>query len=92
MLITYIKVRLVDSDMVHVVRETVHQNSRRIWGEFKLSDGSVTHFEMTKENLKNLGEGAWFQWGNTTDNLGVTVGRVEQLTNQWQRDKLGRLM
>ena len=59
-----------------IKRETVNKNNRRIWGNFKLSDGSVTKFEMVKNE-------SWFQWGNTTDNLGITVGRVEELTNEW---------
>ena len=33
-------------------------------------------YEMSKEN-------SWFQWGNTTDNLCLTVGRVEELTAEW---------
>jgi hypothetical protein len=64
------------SDMVYVKKETINQNSRRIWGTFHLSDGSKTKFEMRK------GE-SWFQWNNTTDRLGITVGRVEELCNAW---------
>lgn len=56
--------------------EKVNRNSRRIWGSFKLSDGSITNFEMIK------GE-SWFQWGNTEDNLCLTVNRVEQLCEEW---------
>lgn len=62
--------------MPHVIRETVHRNSKRIWGSFKLSDGSLTKFEM------KMGE-SWFQWGNTTENLGLTVDRVTELTKEW---------
>lgn len=62
--------------MNSIKRETVNSNSRRIWGEFLLSDGSRTKFEMTKDN-------SWFQWGNTTDNLSITVDRVEELTEDW---------
>lgn len=58
--------------MTHIVSEQVNRNTRRIWGKFKLSDKSVTHFEMCR------GE-SWFQWGNSTDNLGLTVDRVEEL-------------
>ena len=56
--------------------ETTKQNSRRIWGSFKLSDKTTTKFEMKK------GE-SWFQWGNSTDNLCLTVDRVEELCNDW---------
>lgn len=71
--------------MLKVVKESVHENKSRIWGEFKLSDGSATQFEMTREGLRSLGVGAWQQWGNRTDNLWLTVGRVEKLTRAWQR-------
>ena len=67
--------------MVKVVSESVNKNSRRIWGYFKLSDGSKTQFEQTKENAKN--GISWFQWGNIKDNLGLTVDRVEELTTEW---------
>ena len=59
-----------------IVSEKVNQNRRRIWGSFKLSDKSITRFEMKK------GE-AWFQWGNTQDNLWDSVERVEELTSEW---------
>ena len=67
--------------MSKIVRETIHKNSRRIWGYFKLSDGTKTEFEQTKENAKN--GVSWFQWGNSRENLGLTVERVEQLTREW---------
>lgn len=62
--------------MVHIVKETVHQNSKRIWGYFKLSDNSRTRFEKTATT-------GWIQWGNTTDKLGITLDRVKQLTADW---------
>lgn len=67
--------------MSKIVRETINKNSRRIWGYFKLSDGTKTQFEQTKENAKN--GISWSQWGNITENLGVSVERVETLTNEW---------
>lgn len=72
--------------MVHVINETIHQDKNRIWGQFKLSDGSVTKFERAK------GDPSWFQWGNITNNLCLTVGRVEQLTNQWAMEKLKKVV
>jgi len=69
--------------MVKVVKEVVHRNTQRIWGYFKLSDKSKSCFEMTKRNLKHLGDGAWFQWGNSQENLGITVDRVVQLCQEW---------
>ena len=62
--------------MAHIVSEKVNRNKSRIWGSFKLSDGSVTKFEMKK------GE-SWLQWGNKTENLSQSVARVEILTTEW---------
>ncbi len=62
--------------MVTIKRETINRNSRRIWGSFKLSDKTTTKFEMLK------GE-AWYQWRNSTENLSITVDRVEELCNNW---------
>lgn len=70
--------------MVHVIKETINQNARRIWGTFKLSDGSTTKFEQTSSDLKRLGDGSWFQTGNRTNNLSITVLRVEQLVTEWR--------
>lgn len=61
---------------VYIKKETVNQNSKRIWGYFKLSDNTTTHFEMKRDK-------GWFQWGNTTNNLCITVDRVEELCNKW---------
>lgn len=72
--------------MVRVIGATVQKNSKRIWGKFKLSDGSVTQFEQTLENAKN--GISWFQWGNTTGNLGLTVDKVERLVSEWLKDKV----
>jgi len=62
--------------MTHLISETVHQNNRRIWGSFKLSDKTTTKFEMKYEE-------SWFQWNNMTDNLCITAPRVEELCNRW---------
>jgi hypothetical protein len=62
--------------MTRVISEKVNRNSRRIWGQFKLSDKTTTKFEMVKGQ-------SWNQWGNSTDNLYLTVERVESLCNEW---------
>jgi hypothetical protein len=62
--------------MATVKTEKVNRNANRIWGSFKLSDGTTTKFEMVKGN-------GWNQWGNSTDNLYLTVSRVEHLCNDW---------
>lgn len=63
--------------MVKIVKETVFHTNKRVWGRFKLSDGSVTKFEMSRADE------SWHQWGNNTDNLKITVNRVEQLCKEW---------
>jgi hypothetical protein len=47
----------------------------RIKGKIKLSDKSVTKFEIGKD-------GEWNQWGNTTNNLCITVSLIEQLSRE----------
>lgn len=45
-----------------------------VTGWFKLTDGTKTHFHINKY-------GEWEQWGNTRDNLCLTVNFVENLRN-----------
>lgn len=59
-----------------IKRQAVNQNSRRIWGKFKMSNGETVHFEMLR------GE-SWFQWGASTETLCVTMPIVENLCNNW---------
>ena len=61
--------------MVAVRSETVRRTRNTIKGHFNLSDGSKTQFSIDR------GYG-WQQWGNTRENLGLTVDRVEQLTTE----------
>jgi uncharacterized protein YxjI len=68
--------------MTHVVTEKVTykpNKTKRNWdglpyleGHFKLSDGTNTKFAVTHEQ-------SWHQWGNSYDNLGVTIDRIEEL-------------
>lgn len=52
------------------VKSTKFTNIKNgIRGYFKLTDGSKTKFE-----IDNQGE--WYQWGNTTDNLTLTVPKI----------------
>ena len=62
--------------MVHILKETVNRTEKRIWGKFKLSDRSSTKFEMIKDE-------AWFQWGNTTENMYITLERVKKLCDEY---------
>ena len=57
------------------IKETkIMKYSKSIKGYFRLSDGTKTKFEIDK-----IGE--WEQWGNSRDNLGVSVPFIEELIN-----------
>ena len=47
----------------------------RIKGKIKLSDKSVTKFEIGRD-------GEWEQWRNTKDNLYITVSLMEKLSKE----------
>lgn len=49
--------------------------SKGIKGYFKLTDGTKTNFSIDKQ-------GEWHQWGNTRDNLCLTVPNVERLVTE----------
>ena len=61
--------------MVVVRSETVRRTRNTIKGHFNLSDGSKTQFSIDKEY-------GWEQWGNTKENLGITVDRLDRLKNE----------
>lgn len=63
--------------MPKIIKENIKQNKSRIWGNFILSDNSKTEFEMRKNK-------DWFQWGNSTENLSLSVDRVIELCNKWK--------
>lgn len=50
------------------------KKGKEVSGWLKLRDGSKTHFTIDKD-------GEWEQWGNTRDNLCLTVNFVENLRN-----------
>jgi hypothetical protein len=70
--------------MTHVVTEKVTYKPNKtqrnydgkpyLEGYFKLSDGSKTRFAASQTD-------GWQQWGNSTENLGLTVDRIEELTS-----------
>ena len=47
-----------------------------IKGYFLLTDKSKTYFEINKKN------GDWFQWGNRTENLCLSVSCIENIIEQ----------
>lgn len=53
-------------------KKITHLKSGKIKGVVRLSDKSTTRFEIDKN-------GEWYQWGNSTDNLFITVPLVERL-------------
>jgi hypothetical protein len=60
---------------ITVEGEDIKRSKNEITGTFELSDGTTTHFSIDLEN-------GWSQWGNSTENLGLTVERVEELFNE----------
>ena len=66
-------------DDLEIVEECHHKDAEGdIEGHFVLSDGSKTKFCLYKQ----YGSVEWQQWGNTTDKLGVSVDRIEQLVEE----------
>lgn len=59
---------------VKVKLTKLSKKGKEITGYFKLSDGTKTKFSIDKQ-------GEWEQWGNTTDNLCLTVPNVQRMVN-----------
>lgn len=57
---------------VYIKTTKITETKTKFKGYVKLSDGSTTKFEVIKG-------GDWNQWGNTTENLWVTVPLMEEL-------------
>ena len=57
---------------VYIKSKKITYLKTKIKGTIKLSDGSTTKFEV-------VSGGEWFQWGNSTDNLSLTVPFMEKL-------------
>jgi hypothetical protein len=55
-----------------IKKTTLTKFKNGIKGYFTLSDGTKTKFE-----IDNQGE--WYQWGNTRENLCITVPKVERI-------------
>jgi hypothetical protein len=53
-------------------KKITYLKNGEIKGQIKLSDNTITHFEIDKY-------GEWNQWGNYSKNLFVTVPLMEQL-------------
>jgi hypothetical protein len=56
-------------------KKITHLKNGKIKGILKLSDKSTTKFEIEKD-------GNWYQWGNSTENLCLSVSFVERLANE----------
>jgi hypothetical protein len=59
---------------VKVKLTRLSKRGKEISGYFKLTDGTKTKFAIDKQ-------GEWEQWGNTRDNLCLTVPRIQRLVN-----------
>jgi hypothetical protein len=57
---------------VKIMSKKITYFKTKIKGTIKLSDGSTTKFEVIKG-------GEWSQWGNSTNNLCITVPLMEKL-------------
>ena len=54
-------------------KKITYLKNGKIKGTLTLSDKSTTKFEINKD-------GQWFQWGNSTNNLCLSVELVQQLS------------
>jgi hypothetical protein len=61
--------------MTTIVKENVEKTARTIKGSFELSDGTRTQFTI------DMAYG-WNQRGNSTENLQITVPRIEELEKE----------
>jgi hypothetical protein len=62
--------------MPTIKRTKITETKNKIKGVFYLTDKSKSNFEICKK------EKQWYQWGNTNDNLCLSVPLVEQMFNQ----------
>ena len=60
----------------YIKSRKINSNNKRIWGSFELSDRTTSKFEMRKGD-------AWYQWGNSTENLCITTEEVDKICNKW---------
>jgi hypothetical protein len=61
---------------IYIKSKTItYLQNGKIKGTLKLSDKSTTKFEIEKD-------GQWFQWGNTENNLWISVPLVKKLREQ----------
>ena len=62
--------------MAYIKSTTIRETKNFIKGTFTLSDKSKTKFEINKKTND------WYQWGNCTDNLSLSVERIENIISQ----------
>ena len=60
---------------VYIKSKKITYTKNTIKGSIKLSDGSTTKFEVVRG-------GEWNQWGNSIDNLSLTVPLMEKLQEE----------
>lgn len=59
--------------MNKVIRTTLKETKHLIKGVFTLKDKTKTQFEIDKHT------GVWNQWGNTRDNLCISIPNIESI-------------
>lgn len=59
----------------HVITESIKRTTNTIEGHFILNDRSKTQFCIDRTY-------GWKQWGNSKDNLYITVPRLEELQEE----------
>lgn len=62
--------------MPYIKSKTITKLKTKIKGKFILSDKSITKFEIDRKT------GEWNQWGNSADNLCLSVQILEQLVEE----------
>jgi len=62
--------------MTKIIGTKITETKNFIKGSFRLSDKSTTFFEITKKT------GFWEQWGNTRENLCLSVPKIEAILEE----------
>jgi len=67
--------------MAKVINTRVQETKNLIKGVFTLSDKTKTKFEINKRTEE------WYQWGNSTDNLCISVPKIEAIIYTFFHDQ-----
>ena len=64
-----------------IIRTTLRETKHYIKGVFTLKDKTKTQFEIDKHTA------VWSQWGNSTDNLCISVPKLEEIIYSFIHDQ-----